>query len=285
MDDLKLCSKSEKALDSLIQRVRMFSEVIGMQFQIDKYAMLVIKRRSDCIQSPNDEVIKSLEEGESYKYLGVLEADEVMVNERKDKVKKEYFRRVKKVLETKLNSGNVFKAINTWTVSVVRYPTAFLGWSRIQLEEIGRRTRHLLTMLNGFHPRGNVDRLYISRSVGGRRLVGVQETVQTAILGLRNYVRNSKERLLIAARTIREDEDRETPNKYKNRKNNERKTQWTQKQLHGQFISQKMGKANEYWWGWLRRRCIKRTTEVLIIVAQEQAVRTKNIKAKIDKTQ
>ena len=162
MDDLKLCSKSEKALDSLIQRVRMFSEVVGMQFQIDKYAMLVIKRRSDCIQSPNDEVIKSLEEGESYKYLGVLEADEVMVNERKDKVKKEYFRRVRKVLETKLNSGNVFKAINTWTVSVVRYPTAFLGWSRIQLEEIGRRTRHLLTMLNGFHPRGNVDRLYIS---------------------------------------------------------------------------------------------------------------------------
>ena len=116
-------------------------------------------------------------------------------------------------------------------------------------------------------------------------MVGVQEAVQTAILGLRNYVLNSKKRLLIAARTIREDEDRETPNKYKNRKNNERKTQWTQKQLHGKFISQKMGKANEYWWGWLRRRCIKRTTEVLIIVAQEQAVRTKNIKAKIDKTQ
>ena len=34
-------------------------------------------------------VIKSLER-ESYKYLGVLEADEVMVNEMKDKVKKEH---------------------------------------------------------------------------------------------------------------------------------------------------------------------------------------------------
>ena len=42
-----------------------------------------------CIQLPNDKVIKSLEEGESYKYLGVLEANEVMVSEMKDKVKKE----------------------------------------------------------------------------------------------------------------------------------------------------------------------------------------------------
>ena len=42
---------------------------------------------------PNDKVIKSLEEGESYKYLGVLEADKVMVNEMKDN------KRVRKALE------------------------------------------------------------------------------------------------------------------------------------------------------------------------------------------
>ena len=44
MDDLKLYSKSEKALDSLIQTVRIFSEDIGMQFGIDKCAMLVMKK-------------------------------------------------------------------------------------------------------------------------------------------------------------------------------------------------------------------------------------------------
>ena len=102
--------------------------------------------KSDGIQLPHDKVIKSLEEGESYKYLGVLEANEVMVNEMKDKVKKEYYRRVRKVLETKLNSGNVFKAINTWAVSVVIYSAAFLGWPRLELKEIDRRSRKLLTM-------------------------------------------------------------------------------------------------------------------------------------------
>ena len=113
--------------------------------------------KSDGIQLLNDKVIKSLEEGESYKYLGVLEADEVMVSEMNDKVKKEYQRRVRKLLKTKLNIGNVFKAINIWAVSVVRYSAAFLGWSSLQLEKIDRRARKLLTMQNGFHSKSKVD--------------------------------------------------------------------------------------------------------------------------------
>ena len=137
---------------------------------------------------PNDKVIKPLE---SYKYLGVLEADEVMVNEIKDKVKKEYYKKVRNVLETKLNSGNVFKAVS---VPVVRYSEAFIRWSRLQLEEVDRRSRKLLTMHNGFHLKSNVDWLYLSRSEGGRGYIGVQDIVETAILGLQNDVRNSKER-------------------------------------------------------------------------------------------
>ena len=137
---------------------------------------------------PNDKVIKSLE---TYKYLGVLEADEVMVNEINDKVKKEYYKKVRNVLETKLNSGNVFKAVS---VPVVRYSEAFIRWSRLQLEEVDRRSRKLLTMHNGFHLKSNVDWLYLSRSEGGRGYIGVQDIVETAILGLPNDVRNCKER-------------------------------------------------------------------------------------------
>ena len=93
MDDLKLYTKSKRALDSLIQTVQIFSKDIGMQLGIDKSAILVMKKgkivQSDGTELPNEEVIKSLEEGQSHKYLGVLETDEVMVNEIKDKVKKE----------------------------------------------------------------------------------------------------------------------------------------------------------------------------------------------------
>ena len=46
-----------------------------------------------------------------------------------------------------------------------------------------------------------------------------------------------------------------------------------------------MGQANEDRYGWLRKGYLKRTTETLITTAQEQAIRTDNIKANIDKTQ
>ena len=107
----------------------------------------------------NHKVFKSLKERDSYNYLGVPEVDEVMDNEMKNKVKREreYYRRVRKVLETKLNSRNVFKALNAWAVSVVRYTAAFLGWSRLQIEDIDRRTRIWLTMHNGLYPKSNVD--------------------------------------------------------------------------------------------------------------------------------
>ena len=108
-------------------------------------------------------------------------------------------------------------------------------------------------MYNGFHPKSNVDRLYLSRSESCRGLIGVQETVETGILGLRNYVRHSKERLLLAACTTEEDEDRESSNEYKKRGKNERKTHWTQNQIHGQFIRETTGKASEDWCGWQRK--------------------------------
>ena len=81
MGDLKLYSRSEKRLDSLAQAVRVFSDDIGMEFGIEKCAMLVMEKgkivKSVGIGLPDGKVIKSLQEGESYKYLGILELDKL----------------------------------------------------------------------------------------------------------------------------------------------------------------------------------------------------------------
>ena len=94
MDDLKLYSRSEKELDSLLQTVRVFSENIGMEFGIEKCAMLVMEKgkivKSVGIELPDGKVIKSLQEGESYKYLGILEADKFLEERMKLNVSKEY---------------------------------------------------------------------------------------------------------------------------------------------------------------------------------------------------
>ena len=79
--------------------------------------------QSEGITLPGDTVIRSLnsDKEEGYKYLGVLEADDIKHVEMKEKIQKEYFRRVRKILKSKLNGGNTIKAINSRAVSVVRY--------------------------------------------------------------------------------------------------------------------------------------------------------------------
>ena len=111
VDDLKLYARSECQLDSLIQSVRIFSNDIGMKFGIEKCAVLVIKRgtlaQTESITLPDDITIRAMEENEGYKYLGVLEASDMLHDQMKDKILKEYLRRVKKVARSKLNGGNL----------------------------------------------------------------------------------------------------------------------------------------------------------------------------------
>ena len=59
-----------------------------------------------------------------------------------------------------------------------------------------------MTMHNVLHPKSNVDRLYIPRKEGGRGLQGVEEAVKVTNLGLENYEKDSRERLLTAARSV-----------------------------------------------------------------------------------
>ena len=94
MDDLKLCCKSKKKLDSLIQTAKIFSTDIQMSFGIDKCAVLIMKMgkvlKSDGISLPDGRAIKSLSKGRCYKYLSVLQANEVKRMEMNEKVTKEY---------------------------------------------------------------------------------------------------------------------------------------------------------------------------------------------------
>ena len=203
----------------------------------------------------------------------------------KDKVMKEYKRRVRKILETELNAGNLIKGINTWAVSLLRYSAAFLDWTKFEMEQLDRQTRKLMTMPNALHPKSNVDRLYLPRKDEGRGLLGVEDTVNIAKVSLKRYVNNSTERLLSSLRITEDDEFIESEADVKKRKRTERKENWKEKTLHGQFLRQTDDITVEDRWLWLKQGNLKRETESLILAAQEQAVRTNVIKAKIDNTQ
>ena len=52
--------------------------------------------------------------------MGIIESEEINHQEMKEKIKKEYIKRLKAILKSKFNSGNTVKAINSWAVPVIR---------------------------------------------------------------------------------------------------------------------------------------------------------------------
>ena len=110
-----------------------------MEFSIEKCAMLVMKSSkrhiTDGMEQPNQDKIRTLGEDETYKYLGILEADTIKQVEMKDKIQKEYLRKTRKLLETKLSCRNFIKERNTWAVHLVRYSGPFLKWTRYELKK------------------------------------------------------------------------------------------------------------------------------------------------------
>ena len=130
MVDIKLFAKNERELETLIHAVRIYSQEIGMEFSIEKCAVPGMKSGKPYItggmEQQNQEKIRTLGENETYKYLGILEAETTKQVEMKDKIQKEYLRRIRKLLETKLTSRNLRKRINNWAVNLVRYSGPFL---------------------------------------------------------------------------------------------------------------------------------------------------------------
>ena len=60
-------------------------------------------------------------------------------------------------------------------------------------------TKDIMTMHEALHLRDDKDRLYGPRKGERRELAGIEENVDTAIRGLENFIKKSKERLITAA--------------------------------------------------------------------------------------
>ena len=139
------------------------------------------------------EGIPELESDKGYKYLGILEADDIMHTEMKDKIKKEYYRRARQLTSSKLNGGNTIRAINSRAVSLVRYSAGILKWTKDELKAIDRKTRKIMTMNKMYHPQSDTDKLYIPRIEGGRELLSIVDCVETEEQNLSLHVDQSEE--------------------------------------------------------------------------------------------
>ena len=80
----------------------------------------------------------------------------------KENFRTEYIRRTKVIMKSRLHGRNKKKALNTWAEYLLRYGVDIIKWTVGEFDAMDRKTRKIMTINKEFHPKSDVDRLYIS---------------------------------------------------------------------------------------------------------------------------
>jgi hypothetical protein len=132
----------------------------------------------------------------AYKYLSVAENHNIEYKNEKEKLKKEYVRRVRLIFNTELSAKNKIQATGSLEVPVLRYIFRIINWHQEEIQNLDRKTRKMLTIHGQHHPRADIDRLYVPRKEGGRGLMQVEGAYIAETLNLVEYVENKEDPLL-----------------------------------------------------------------------------------------
>ena len=167
-----------------------------------------------------------------------MEADTIKRVEMNEKINKEYLRRTRELLETKLYCRNLIKGINTWAVPLVRYSGLFLKWTRKVFQQIDQKTRKLMTIYKALHPRNDVNRRFISRKEGRRGLACIEDSIDASIQRLEDYIEKRGGRPITATRN---NIDKTSINRIKitNFKNGRKTIVWTLQVINKRNLTRK----------------------------------------------
>jgi len=184
---------------------------MNMNFGLEKCARICLKRGSVQsklhVGSTFDNDIKELDPRKAYKYLGIEENFDIKHKNEKEKLKKEYLRRLRLVLGTELSAKNKIQVIGSLTVSVLRYSFGIVNWHQEELQKLDRKTNKLLTIHGQHYPKADVDRLYVPRKQGGRVSMQLEAAHAVEITKLAEYVDRKEDPLIQVIRTHQHNTD------------------------------------------------------------------------------
>ena len=165
-----------------------------MEFGLDKCAKASFKRSQKVsaqgIPLNDKQVIQDLDQAETYKYLGMEEAERVQHHKMKVKIRKEYKRRIKLVLKSELNARNKIAAINTLAVPVILYSYGVIDWKLDEIQDVDRMIRKQLCMNWLRAMKADVDRIYLPCQEGGRSLMNFEKEYKATMIALQTYMTN-----------------------------------------------------------------------------------------------
>ncbi|XP_078050794.1 uncharacterized protein LOC144477179 [Augochlora pura] len=297
MDDIKLYGSNTTHITGILKIVENITTDIGMEFGMNKCKQLHIEKgrwiTEDEPITLNNQILDNLEQNETYKYLGFQQNTRINHTQIKSHLKKQYTQRLQTLLKTKLNSKNLFKAINTYAIPILTYSFGIIKWSNTDLENMNITTRTQLTKYRNLHPNANKDRITIARDRGGRGLIDIHILHAKQIKSLRKYF-HSKQTPLHKAIVIAD--KHHTPlNLAKQTQDNDEydETQiyqqkidtWKSKEIHSKHWynvnKEEINKENTY--KWLKNGQLFPETEGFMMAIQDQVIATKNYRKYIIK--
>jgi hypothetical protein len=114
-----------------------------MNFGIEKCARICLKKSKVqskiCTGSIFEKDITELDSRDAHLYLGIEDSHDRQHKNEKEKLKKEYLRRLRLVLGTDLNSKNKIQAIGSLAVPVLRYHFGLFDWHHNEMQKLDRK--------------------------------------------------------------------------------------------------------------------------------------------------
>jgi hypothetical protein len=293
MDDIKLYASKKNHILSLLTITENFSNDISMSFGIDKCKTQSICRGNyENLEyiTKEGEIIKNLNKGEFYKYLGINQSNHIQHSIIKENLEKQFYLRIKSILKSKLNGNNLIKAVNTYAVPLLTYSFGIIKWSKTNLQNINIQTRVLFTKFCKHHPKSAIERFNLPRENGGRGFSNLEILQHNQIASLKNYFLNRARdntffNALVSAdkgytplnlsdNIISDIVEPNIPDTIANIK---------QKSLHGRYFKElEQPEINiQASHAWLKKSNIHPETEGFIFAIQDRVINTRNYKKHI----
>ena len=174
-----------------------------------------------------------------------------------------------------MNGRNKIMAVKTLAVSVMRYDAGILKWNTDEIKSFDKRIRKFMAIHGALHPKSDVDKVYVSREIGGRRSISSEGCIRMEENNLGWYVRNSVESLTEGVKAAETIEYKDTVNKkeFKQSSMREKKELWKNKRMYGQFVREMLETTDEKeTWNWLKKAILKVEAEVLFCAKHEQEI-------------
>ena len=180
VDYLKVYQESHKILTDVNEVIVQASHDTEACYGVSKCAEIIFEC-GKIVRGEGLEILEErmktidLDENETYKFLGIEQADGIKTKKDFERVKSKVNKRFKMLTNIELNDGNLVCAINTKVISAAAYPMNVCKFTDGELKELDQVTKCEMRSKNMLGKQSSDERLFLIREDGGRGIKSLMD--------------------------------------------------------------------------------------------------------------